>query len=556
MLPRPARSRFLAGRISAPERGRVPSTEDPLADDAHIRSAESKLAALRAGYAAGLREKLRAIQERLDAGDPAEAKALAHKVRGTAGSYGYAHVGEAAGRLEDALELGEANVGELARALAALADGLDVPEPDADEEEGGPVVLVLEPDDQVRRRCLESTPPGPRVRFVSDPMEALEAAMDGEVVGAVLPAGGGARGGYAVARSLRTLEGLARLPIAFTGVEESVEARVKAVHAGGRVVFAEGVGPSVLRAVGEVFSEPDGDAPTVLLVDDDPDMGEVVRPIVERRGWQFAHLLDPGDIFNALATHHPDAVLLDVRMGAIGGFDVCRALRASAPHRDLPILFLTANASEEVRVACFEAGGDDYLQKPVLPTELLARLEVRIERLRLLRDRARRDSLTGLAMRGAAYERIEAAMAQAVRHGRPLALGLLDLDRFKQINDELGHVVGDRVLSAVGALLRDALRPHDVAGRWGGEEIIVALPDTGAGEGKRAFERLLGAVRALDIPGVSDREVTFSGGVAYLSVDGDDLRTLLNRADARLYAAKAAGRARVVDAEADEVKTP
>lgn len=551
MLP-PTCSIVVPGRSISP-RASVTSSGTPLADDAHIRTAESKLAALRAGYGVALRAKLEEIASRLAEGERDEAKGLAHKVRGTAGSYGYAEVGLLAGRLEDALEAGE-DVAEIAAALVEQGASIEVPEHEASEEPTGPAVLVLEPDEAVRRRCLESTRPGPRVRFVSDAMEALEAAMDEAIVGAVLPAGGGARGGFALARSLRTLEGLAALPIAFTGVDETVEARVKAVHAGGRVLFGEGVGPGVLRVLDEVFSEPDREVPTVLLVDDDPDMGGVVRPMIEGRGWGFEHLVDATRIFEAVAAHRPEAILLDVQMEPTGGFDVCRALRASAPHRELPILFLTANASQEVRVACFEAGGDDYLQKPVLANELLARLEVRIERLRLLRERARRDALTGLDMRGAAYEALEAALAHAARHARPLAVALLDLDHFKRINDELGHGVGDRVLAAVGSMLRAELRPSDVSGRWGGEEIVLALPETGPDEGKAAVTRLLEVLRASVIQGVSDREVTFSAGVSYLSVDGDDLRTLLRKADTRLYAAKAAGRARVVDTDPERTQ--
>ncbi|HBQ17497.1 MAG TPA: hypothetical protein DEF51_42335, partial [Myxococcales bacterium] len=125
---------------------------------------------------------------------------------------------------------------------------------------------------------------------------------------------------------------------------------------------------------------------------------------------------------------------------------------------------------------------------------------------------------------------------------------------FKRINDELGHGVGDRVLAAVGSMLRAELRPSDVSGRWGGEEIVLALPETGPDEGKAAVTRLLEVLRASVIQGVSDREVTFSAGVSYLSVDGDDLRTLLRKADTRLYAAKGAGRARVVDTDPERTR--
>jgi len=143
MLP-PTCSIVVPGRSISP-RASVTSSGTPLADDAHIRTAESKLAALRAGYGVALRAKLQEIASRLAEGERDEAKGLAHKVRGTAGSYGYAEVGLLAGRLEDALEAGE-DVAEIAAALVEQGAAIEVPEHDASEEPTGPAVLVLEPD--------------------------------------------------------------------------------------------------------------------------------------------------------------------------------------------------------------------------------------------------------------------------------------------------------------------------------------------------------------------------------------------------------------------------
>jgi diguanylate cyclase (GGDEF)-like protein len=141
-------------------------------------------------------------------------------------------------------------------------------------------------------------------------------------------------------------------------------------------------------------------------------------------------------------------------------------------------------------------------------------------------------------------------LALANRSITPLAAAMLDLDHFKQVNDQFGHAKGDEVLAAVGAALRSCLRASDFAGRFGGEELLLLLPDTSAEGAVPLAERIRSTVASIRVPGV-DRMITVSIGIADLIQHGGDAPGLLRQADRALYTAKATGRNRVVVASAD-----
>ncbi|MFB6240252.1 MAG: GGDEF domain-containing protein, partial [Gemmatimonadota bacterium] len=174
--------------------------------------------------------------------------------------------------------------------------------------------------------------------------------------------------------------------------------------------------------------------------------------------------------------------------------------------------------------------------------------EARQRLLEEMKERARTDELTGLANRRELMDRLEEEIDRARRYGDPLSVAILDLDRFKEINDTLGHQAGDDVLSRLGELLAEETRAPDVAGRYGGEEFAVVLPETGREEARRLAERVREAVEELDFE--ADGEpfgVTCSVGLAELEED-EEMDDLVKRADDALYRAKEEGRNRVVAA--------
>jgi diguanylate cyclase (GGDEF)-like protein len=174
-----------------------------------------------------------------------------------------------------------------------------------------------------------------------------------------------------------------------------------------------------------------------------------------------------------------------------------------------------------------------------------------LRNLALAEFRANNDALTGLPNKRATDDTLKRMVAQASRSITPLSALMLDLDHYKQINDRFGHDKGDDVLAAVGAALQSCLRAGDFAGRFGGEEFLILLPDTGLDGAAHVAEKIRTTVAAISVPGV-EREITASLGIADLLEHAGNATGLLREADRALYAAKAAGRNRATIASASE----
>jgi diguanylate cyclase (GGDEF)-like protein len=160
-----------------------------------------------------------------------------------------------------------------------------------------------------------------------------------------------------------------------------------------------------------------------------------------------------------------------------------------------------------------------------------------------LREQAVRDDLTGLLNRRYLVETMPRELARATREGRPLAVMMIDVDHFKQVNDVLGHAAGDQVLRALGGLLRAMTRASDVACRWGGEEFVVVLPGAPVDAGARRAEDMRLAFQSLAFPDQASRaHSTFSVGLAVFPAHGETPEALLEAADRALYRAKEGGR--------------
>jgi diguanylate cyclase (GGDEF)-like protein len=535
--------------------------------------ASAMLAAVTAEYAQSLPAKVSQLRQMVDhlrdgqrdVEHVRETRSLAHRMSGTAGSYGFERVGDAARAVEKlVLELMDGvkvTAFQWMRATHDLDASLAIPVPVEDEstakrqaarEAHSPTrVLVVDDDPEFlrltatlgRERAIDIVGAG-------NSAEALAIAADTPPDAAIidLRLDKSDRTSFDLARALRAVPGCEKLPIAFVSVQGGLADRIAATHAGASLYLSKPLDAEQLSsAVHQLTASARSSRPRMLVVDDDSDFARHVLALVLDSGLQTSALTDPSNILEALEDVRPDVLLLDVEMGKFSGFDICRMIRTIPKWQDVIILFVTSLHDTASRVAAFQAGADDYLMKPLIKEELLARIRVRVERNSLLRERLDRDTLTGLPLRRTFLEQLSARMSESRRRSRVLSLALLDVDHFKTVNDKHGHLVGDRVLAALGNLLLRRFRGEDLRARWGGEEFILAFAEERPETVAAILGRVLQEFSEMEFHDEDGRpfNVTFSAGVAWTPADADRTHSLIECADRRLYAAKVLGRNRI-----------
>lgn len=292
----------------------------------------------------------------------------------------------------------------------------------------------------------------------------------------------------------------------------------------------------------------------VLLVDDSADNVNLLSDILAAKGYtNIASVLDPSEVCKLHAQNDYDLILLDMHMPGLNGLDVMMQLKEIGKDAYLPVLAITGD--HRYRIAALEAGARDFVAKPYDFAELEVRMrnaiEVRLlykamtEQSRLQEEKALHDALTGLPNRRLLEDRIESAIQYAQRHRQMVAVMYMDLDGFKQVNDQHGHACGDGLLKEVANRLRSVTRHEDTVARIGGDEFIMVLCEIShMDDVVRPTTKILSLLEApLDINGVSVK-VSGSIGIAFYPIHAVDSEALIGCADEALYSAKHAGKNR------------
>jgi len=304
-----------------------------------------------------------------------------------------------------------------------------------------------------------------------------------------------------------------------------------------------------------------------------PDNLRLLTDILKDRGYKVRPAPNGA---RAMATIHkepPELILLDIMMPGMDGYEVCRRLKSEDITKDIPIIFLSALNEVVDKVKAFKVGGVDFITKPFQVEEVLARVNIHLalrtqqkalalqneellkknelilEQAQRLERMATKDFLTGLSNRRHFLKRADQEEKRFKRTGSPFAVILLDIDHFKKINDTYGHECGDKVLSRISRELENSLRAQDIPARWGGEEFICLLPETGVDGILSAAEKIRSDVKRLvyDCIDNGDPITVTLGGCVY---DGScDMETCIRRADEALYQGKKRGRNQVVMAD-------
>lgn len=295
----------------------------------------------------------------------------------------------------------------------------------------------------------------------------------------------------------------------------------------------------------------------ILVADDDPVWRHMIRAMIQEWGDQPVPAADGREAWKVLqGPERPSLAILDWMMPGIDGLDICRRLREEQDAPYVYVLLLTAKESKADLIKAFDAGADDYIKKPFDPDELRARLRAATRILDLqaallkaqedLRVLATRDALTGLFNRRAILEMLDRELARAKRDQSGVSVLIADVDYFKQVNDLHGHAAGDAVLRQVAERMTASVRAYDAVGRYGGEEVLVVLPECHDAEALITAERTRAAISATPCRALeSDLTVRVSIGVASSQTLGTfDAKAIVHAADVALYRAKKTGRDR------------
>ncbi len=294
----------------------------------------------------------------------------------------------------------------------------------------------------------------------------------------------------------------------------------------------------------------------ILYVEDSLSVAAATVQLLTSTGHQVEHCTFAEDAIDKFLASEYDLVLTDLLLaGEAGGLDIVRSIRSCADgnKKNVPVLAVSAFEDSARRIELFRSGINDYVQKPIIHEELLARINNLIRTQRLLKqlnlqherlkEVAMTDQLTTLYNRHYLMEELPKKISQANRYDQSLSLLMLDIDYFKLVNDKYGHQMGDEILIVVANTLKQCCRNEDLVVRYGGEEFIVLLDRCNLNDARERSEFIRKAIESLK---PYDINVTVSLGVSTYKNGSDSYEGLFSRADKAVYEAKNLGRNIVV----------
>jgi len=543
-------------------------------------SAASRLKKIRASYIRQLPaqlEKIRAAYSALGKGVPAGSalenlhRAI-HNLRGSSASFGLSSLSAVVAdaellakeamqaidppsdawrcRMEDCLDLiGRAlcNI-DVSRAMDSQAIELVAAAQNSNEREQKTIYLCE--DDAYQRLTLANQIECFGFSVVSfGELEQLRNAVQNALPDAIVidqhfP--GHPYGGADVMADIQSERAIA-LPTVFISINGELPSRLAAVRAGSSAFFVKPLNITDLCAtLSRLTSTTKPEPYRILILDDDPHLLELYASILNTAGMDTMTLSDPLQVLGPLFEFKPDLILTDMNMPGCSGMELAKVIKQIDASFSIPIVYLSTETDTDKQFHAIRMGGDEFLTKPISPEHLITAVAVRAERMKIIRSSMVRDGMTGLFNHTSTKEHLDLAIAQSRRNGKDLCFAMIDVDKFKRVNDTYGHPVGDQVLITLARLLRQRLRETDIVGRFGGEEFAVILPDCDITAAVPLIDQLRESFAAIRFPvGNAYLTSTFSCGIASLA-SHEGVVQLCSAADKALYEAKHGGRNRVV----------
>jgi diguanylate cyclase (GGDEF)-like protein len=522
---------------------------------------QARLAALREQYGRRLRDDLQTMmaqtrelsehQTAVKADSLETLRQGLHRMAGSAGTFGYAALSQDAREMEVWLQtLIEGSSQPTLQMLTALHDRLSNSYRNLERMQ---IAGMTEPDDShplasgeraIRVAVLADGDTGELIRSLSGfgyecrDLDAREIGADWRPDIAIVDT---AKVEYDVWKP--AVGAIPEAALIVLSVAGDFETRLDAVRNGAQGFFMHPVDvPSLEHRLRYLINLPQQDPYRVLIVDDDIELAEHFRLTLKQAGIESRVISDPRDVLIGLRDIVPDLVLIDINMPGCSGPELARIIRFDDDWLKIPLIYLSAESNVHRQAQALAQAGDDFLVKPIGDMALVSAVTARAQRSRQLSMALARDGLTGLIKHPAIKELIELEVARSQRTQAGACVVMIDIDRFKSINDTYGHGTGDYVIRLLANLLRQRLRRVDHVGRYGGEEFVAVLPSCQLENARETIERIRISFSQLECVAADEVfHATFSAGVASTR-EWPNAEALLEAADKAMYEAKQAGR--------------
>ncbi len=295
---------------------------------------------------------------------------------------------------------------------------------------------------------------------------------------------------------------------------------------------------------------------TILVIDDEVINIDILLDLLDDR-YDVIPALSASQALEILEKSSINLILLDIVMPNIDGYELCKRLKDAKNTKYIPVVFITANTTESSIEQAFEVGGVDYVTKPFKPKELLARVDTHLKMQELINDLRKSqeelkllasiDPMTKLYNRRYFAEISKHVVSLSKREKTITTIIMIDIDKFKNINDTYGHEVGDKVIIYLSKKLKELTRESDVVCRYGGEEFVILLPETSTEGATIIANKIREEIQSLYLIVEKNQKIkyTISLGISQVKIYDKNIESALRRSDDALYKAKNNGRNQV-----------
>jgi diguanylate cyclase (GGDEF)-like protein len=400
------------------------------------------------------------------------------------------------------------------------------------------LLLVVDDDTALAQMVkLEATAGGMRVDIASS-IAAARASMQREQPDAILLDLGfpdPAESGFTLLEELA--EARPTIPVVVFTARDDFAARVKVARMGGQGFLQKPIRPrQVLETLSQVLQRSTASAARVMVVDDEPQVLDEIRIMLEPWGVNLMLLEDTGHFWQVLGQFQPELLILAVEMPQLTGIDLCQVVRNDPQWGDLPILFLATQTDAAAIYRLFEAGGSDYVSKPIAEPELVARVLTHMERSPARRNLDGIDPLLGVMHRTRFTQELTRLLHLTQRHQLSLCLVVVSVRGWPDLIARHGRSSGDRVLRQLGDRLQAIAQPGDILARWDDSTVVLSGYGCLKAQMQTDVATAIAELEDFEFTSADDRpfRINCACGVAQYPQDGEDIYSLYRQASAAL----------------------